>query len=160
MHGLIMNSPLTLTSILRRARDLFADGEIATREPGGVHRYTYGDFYHRVLRLMGALKAAGVKPVYSVLVDPNKTDLTDELNKEKAAGASGETTIVILSPVGYRVLAASPTAVPSRRVRRAVPDSYRFNTTPLASVATAKVGMRAIPRGPLETQQWPSRVPL
>ena len=62
MHGLIMNYPLTLTSILHRARDLFADGEIATREPGGVHRYTYGDFYGRVLRLMGALKAAGVKP--------------------------------------------------------------------------------------------------
>jgi len=62
MHGLIMNYPLTLTSILHRARDLFADGEVATREPHGVHRYTYGDFYHRVLRLMGALKAAGVKP--------------------------------------------------------------------------------------------------
>ena len=27
-----------------------------------MHRYTYGDFHHRVLRLMGALKAAGVKP--------------------------------------------------------------------------------------------------
>ena len=62
MHGLIMNYPLTLTSILHRARDLFADGEIATREPHGVHRYTYGDFYGRVLRLMGALKAVGVKP--------------------------------------------------------------------------------------------------
>jgi fatty-acyl-CoA synthase len=62
MHGLIMNYPLTLTSILRRAKDLFADGEIATREPDGMHRYTYGDFYHRVLRLMGALRAAGVKP--------------------------------------------------------------------------------------------------
>ena len=62
MHGLMMNYPLTLTSILRRAKDLFSDGEIATREPGGVHRYTYGEFYDRVLRLMGALKAAGVKP--------------------------------------------------------------------------------------------------
>lgn len=35
----------------------------------------------------GLLDKAGVKPVYSVLVDPNKTDLTDELNKAKAAGA-------------------------------------------------------------------------
>ncbi len=33
------------------------------------------------------LEKAGVKPVYVVLVDPNKTDLTDELNKAKAAGA-------------------------------------------------------------------------
>ncbi|MCC7547768.1 MAG: ABC transporter substrate-binding protein [Burkholderiales bacterium] len=33
------------------------------------------------------LEKAGVKPVYSVLVDPNKTDLTDEVNKARAAGA-------------------------------------------------------------------------
>lgn len=33
------------------------------------------------------LKAAGVEPVYSVLIDPNKTDLTDEMNKARAAGA-------------------------------------------------------------------------
>jgi branched-chain amino acid transport system substrate-binding protein len=33
------------------------------------------------------LDKAGVKPVYVVLVDPNKTDLTDELNKAKSAGA-------------------------------------------------------------------------
>ncbi len=33
------------------------------------------------------LEKAGVKPVYSVLIDPNKTDLTDEMSKAKAAGA-------------------------------------------------------------------------
>lgn len=33
------------------------------------------------------LEKAGIKPVYSVLIDPNKTDLTDEMNKAKAAGA-------------------------------------------------------------------------
>ncbi len=33
------------------------------------------------------LEKAGVKPVFSVLIDPNKTDLTDEMNKAKAAGA-------------------------------------------------------------------------
>jgi branched-chain amino acid transport system substrate-binding protein len=33
------------------------------------------------------LEKAGVKPVYSVLIDPNKTDLTDEMTKAKEAGA-------------------------------------------------------------------------
>ncbi len=33
------------------------------------------------------LEAAGVKPVYSVLIDPNKTDLSDELAKARQAGA-------------------------------------------------------------------------
>ena len=33
------------------------------------------------------LELAGVKPVYSVIVDPNKTDLSDELTKARAAGA-------------------------------------------------------------------------
>jgi len=33
------------------------------------------------------LEKAGIKPVYVALIDPNKTDLTDEMNKAKAAGA-------------------------------------------------------------------------
>jgi branched-chain amino acid transport system substrate-binding protein len=33
------------------------------------------------------LKRAGIEPVYTVLVDPNKADLTDEINKARAAGA-------------------------------------------------------------------------
>ena len=33
------------------------------------------------------LEQAGIKPVYSALVDPNKTDLSDEMAKAKAAGA-------------------------------------------------------------------------
>ncbi len=33
------------------------------------------------------LDKVGVKPVYSVLVDPNKTDLSDEMAKARAAGA-------------------------------------------------------------------------
>jgi branched-chain amino acid transport system substrate-binding protein len=33
------------------------------------------------------LKKAGIEPVYSVLIDPNKTDLTDEMSKARAAGA-------------------------------------------------------------------------
>ena len=33
------------------------------------------------------LEKAGIKPVYTALLDPNKTDLTDEMGKAKAAGA-------------------------------------------------------------------------
>ena len=33
------------------------------------------------------LEKAGVTPAYSVLIDANKTDLTDEMNKARAAGA-------------------------------------------------------------------------
>ena len=33
------------------------------------------------------LKAAGIEPVYSVLIDPNKTDLSDEMSKARAVGA-------------------------------------------------------------------------
>lgn len=33
------------------------------------------------------LEKMGVKPVYSVLIDANRTDLTDEMNKAKTAGA-------------------------------------------------------------------------
>ena len=33
------------------------------------------------------LEKAGIKPVYTVLVDPNKTDLSDEMAKARAAGA-------------------------------------------------------------------------
>jgi branched-chain amino acid transport system substrate-binding protein len=37
-------------------------------------------------RASALLEQVGVKPVYSVLIDPNKTDLTDEMNKARAAG--------------------------------------------------------------------------
>ena len=33
------------------------------------------------------LEKAGIKPIYVALVDPNKTDLTDEMTKARAAGA-------------------------------------------------------------------------
>jgi fatty-acyl-CoA synthase len=63
MEGLVMNYPLTLQALLRRARDVVHDGEIVTRQAdNAVHRYTYGEFHARVVRLMGALRAAGVKP--------------------------------------------------------------------------------------------------
>jgi branched-chain amino acid transport system substrate-binding protein len=38
-------------------------------------------------RAAALLEHEGVKPVYSVLIDPNKADLTDEMNKARSAGA-------------------------------------------------------------------------
>src|SRR5690606_38796917 len=38
-------------------------------------------------RAAGLLEEVGIKPVYSVLIDPNKTDVTDEIQKARDAGA-------------------------------------------------------------------------
>ncbi len=38
-------------------------------------------------RATALLEHDGVKPAYSVLIDPNKADLTDEMNKARSAGA-------------------------------------------------------------------------
>src|SRR3989442_4933808 len=48
MEGLMMDFPLTLAPILRRAESLFAHKAIVTRLPdGSFHRYTYADFAKR-----------------------------------------------------------------------------------------------------------------
>lgn len=61
--GLMMSSPLTVTTILRHAMTFHAGAEIVSRtSDGGIHRYTYGDFGRRVHQLANALKARGVKP--------------------------------------------------------------------------------------------------
>ena len=60
MKGLMMDFPLTLTHIFERSCRLFPKKEIVTRFPAGYHRYTYGDFGERVMRLGGALKSLGI----------------------------------------------------------------------------------------------------
>jgi fatty-acyl-CoA synthase len=64
MQGLMMRYPLTLEKILLRARDVHSREEIVSRlaDEKSEHRYTYGDFYRRVLRLMHALRKLGVQP--------------------------------------------------------------------------------------------------
>lgn len=62
MEGLMMNTPLTLQVVLERARLYYAGNEIVTRIENGYHRYTYGDFYARVLKLASALKKMGIGP--------------------------------------------------------------------------------------------------
>ena len=61
MKGLMMDYPLTLTHFLERARRLYPHKEIVTKTPVGMHRYTYADFYARVMRLANALEQLGVR---------------------------------------------------------------------------------------------------
>ncbi|MGI9627318.1 MAG: long-chain fatty acid--CoA ligase [Longimicrobiales bacterium] len=60
MQGLMMDDPLTLGHILDRAPRFYGYQEVVSKLPEGVHRYTYGDFYPRVRKLMGALHTLGV----------------------------------------------------------------------------------------------------
>lgn len=63
MNGLIMDYPLNLHGILRRAERVFPQREVATRQAdGSLHRYTYGDFFQRVLKLATLLETLGVQP--------------------------------------------------------------------------------------------------
>jgi fatty-acyl-CoA synthase len=61
--GLMMETPLTVTSILRRAAQCFPEKEIVTRfGDGSIHRTNYGELYQRVIRLINALQELGVGP--------------------------------------------------------------------------------------------------
>jgi fatty-acyl-CoA synthase len=62
MRGLMMDTQLTIRSILERARTLFPDRTVATRTAGGLFRYSYGDLAGRAARLANALRTLGVRP--------------------------------------------------------------------------------------------------
>ncbi len=63
MDGLMMEYPLTLAPILRRAETLFKHKAIVTRRPDKTfHRYTYGDFVPRAKKLAVALRQLGLRP--------------------------------------------------------------------------------------------------
>jgi fatty-acyl-CoA synthase len=63
MNGLMMDFPLTLAVLLRRAETLFPTKEIVSRLPDrSIHRYTYADVAHRSRRLAVALTSLGIKP--------------------------------------------------------------------------------------------------
>ncbi len=58
----MMDYPLTIPVILRRAETLFFDHEIVTRRPdGGLLRYGYGDLARRTRQLAMALQRLGVE---------------------------------------------------------------------------------------------------
>ena len=63
MNGLMMDFPLTLPPILRRAETFFGEREIVTRLPDrSFHRYTYRDMARRAKQLAVALRKLGLDP--------------------------------------------------------------------------------------------------
>lgn len=62
MRGLMMDYPLTVTSIMDRAKRLFPSKEIVTKSGPTLERYTYREMFERVGRLANALKRLGVQP--------------------------------------------------------------------------------------------------
>jgi acyl-CoA synthetase (AMP-forming)/AMP-acid ligase II len=62
MQGLMMDYPLTLDAIFRRAETMAPRREIVTRlADGTLHRHTYGDFAQRTRRLARALRDLGLR---------------------------------------------------------------------------------------------------
>src|SRR6185295_6618988 len=63
MNGLMMDYPLTLSTIFRRAETVFPRREVVWRNADkSVQRYTYGDFAVRARRLARALVDLGIRP--------------------------------------------------------------------------------------------------
>ena len=63
MHGLMMNMPLLISSLIRHASDHHGDREIVSRlTEGGIHRYTYLDAHKRSRQLANALIKLGIEP--------------------------------------------------------------------------------------------------
>lgn len=57
----MMDTQLTITSMLRRAVDLYPNRSVTTMEAdGSIHRYTYGDWADRVSQLAHALDELGL----------------------------------------------------------------------------------------------------
>ena len=63
MDGLMMDFPLTLPHVMRRAEQFFGDGEIVTRLPDkSFHRTNYRETMARAKQLAVALKKLGFEP--------------------------------------------------------------------------------------------------
>jgi fatty-acyl-CoA synthase len=60
MQGLMQSYPLTLTHVFQRAERLFPDKGIATVQPGGIERTTYGEWAERTRRLASVLDGLGI----------------------------------------------------------------------------------------------------
>ncbi len=62
MRGLMMDFPLVVDALVRRARTVFPRREVVSRrDDGALHRTDYGAVADRVDRLVGALQSLGVR---------------------------------------------------------------------------------------------------
>ena len=63
MKGLMMDTPLLITSLIRFAAQYHGDTEIVSRTlEGPFHRYSYADAYARIQKLANALQRFGIGP--------------------------------------------------------------------------------------------------
>lgn len=62
MKGLVMDAPLCVPRIVRRARDVFADQEIVSAGQSEIERRSFGEVVERAMKLAGALQDLGVRP--------------------------------------------------------------------------------------------------
>jgi fatty-acyl-CoA synthase len=63
MRGLMMDFPLTLSAMLRRAESLFPHKTVVSRRADrALHRTTYGEVAGRARRLATALRSIGIRP--------------------------------------------------------------------------------------------------
>ncbi|HUP73781.1 MAG TPA: long-chain fatty acid--CoA ligase [Acidimicrobiales bacterium] len=60
MDGLMMTTPLSMTTMFDRAEQLFPKKQIITATPGGKQRTTYGEWADRTRRLGNALDMLGI----------------------------------------------------------------------------------------------------
>ena len=60
MDGLMMTTPLSMTTMFDRAEQLFPNKEIVTATPHGRQRTTYGEWADRTRRLGYALDMLGI----------------------------------------------------------------------------------------------------
>ncbi len=62
MQALMMNTPLTVTSILRHAVNYHGEIEVVSRSvEGPIHRANYAEIWLRSQKLANALKRLGLK---------------------------------------------------------------------------------------------------
>ena len=67
MHGLMMNVPLMISSLIRHADRYHSDTQVVSRTiEGPIHHYTYREAHTRTRRLARALARLGVKPGHRI----------------------------------------------------------------------------------------------